>query len=477
VAARLAFLPDDPRVRLWNEHPVRTARGGAELVLYWMQIQRRPTDNAALAYAIARANELGLPCVVYESVRPDYPYASDRLHTFLLESARDVARGLEDRGLAHAFFLPRTPDEARGVLARVAARAALVVTDEYPSFIVSAQTGALARRASCPVLSIDDCAVVPLALFPKAETAARTLRPKMTRLLPDWLRPLDEPAPARPPPARLDLPFEPLDVRRADIPALVASCRIDHSVPPVAELPGGARAAAARLRAFLDRGLPRYAEDRNDPAAQATSHLSPYLHFGSISARAVALRVQAAAAQARLRPSAEAFLEQLLVRRGLAFNFARTTADHARYTAIPAWAREALAAREVDPQYRRITLEDLREARTPDPLWNAAQTELRTRGVVQGYARMLWGKLPIAWMPSAEQAHAALVEYNDRYALDGRDPDGYANIAWCFGLHDRPWPKRPGFGAVRAMTSRSARAKYDFEGYIARWSAGPAALR
>jgi deoxyribodipyrimidine photo-lyase len=459
----LRFRPDDPRVRLLNDRPPNP-RG--EFVLYFMQVYRRAEDNAALAYAVERANELGVPCLVYEALRPDYPYASDRLHAFVLEGARDVARGLERRGIAHALFLPRTPLEARGVVAKMAARACLVVSDDFPSFVVPEHHAAVARRATCSYLVVDDCAVVPMALFPRDEIGARTLRPKVLHALADWLRPLGEPPAGLPPPARVDLPFDPIDLSRADIPGLLASCSIDHGVPRLLDTLGGTAEAERRLRAFVRGPLATYAVDRNDPSRAATSGLSPYLHFGMISARRIALEARAWGAGESL----DAFLEQLLVRRGLAYNFARARPDHARWSALPAWARATLETHAVDPRYADLAIEDLESARTPDPLWNAAMNELREHGTVQPYARMLWGKLPIAWMRRAEDAHAAMVRLNDRWALDGRDPDGYANVSWCFGLHDRPWPERRIFGTVRAMTSASARKKYDFEDYVVRWT-------
>ncbi len=273
-----------------------------------------------------------------------------------------------------------------------------------------------------------------------------------------------------PAPLRLDLPFDSVHLERARIPGLVAACAIDHSVPPVQELPGGAVAARARATAFVTRKLDSYAVDRHDPSREGTSGLSPYLRFGAISARQVALLARDAV-EVRGEEGRAAFLEQLVVRRLLAFAFARNNPRHREYDAIPAWARKTLAEHASDRRPEVATLEDLVDARSPDQLWNAAQIELRARGTIQGYARMLWGKLPLAWMKEPADVHAALVHMNDRFALDGRDPDGYANIGWCFGLHDRPWPSRPVFGAVRAMSSKSARGKLDFEGYIEGWNA------
>ncbi len=462
---RLSFRDSDPRVRVLRggEHAAKSP----EFVLYWCQIFRRGTDNAALEYALARANELDLPLVVYEAIRPDYPFASERFHTFVLEGAKETAARLEARGIRHVFFLPRTPDEARGVVAKLAARAALVVTDDSPT-LIAAHSEAAARRIACPLVAIDDCAVVPLALFPKAEYMARTLRPKMHRALPDWLLPLAEGAPKRRAPARLDLPFEPVDLGRADVAKLVAACAIDHEVGAVAEFPGGSAAAEARLEAFLRRGLAAYLEDHNDPSRDATSHLSPYLHFGMISARRVALSARTDGEARGASDGLEAFLEQLLVRRGLAYNLARNVPAHATFGILPAWARATLEEHARDPRPSLVSREDLEAARSPDELWNAAQLELRARGVIHNYLRMLWGKLVLTWTARPEDAHATLVYLNDRWALDGRDPDGYANISWCFGLHDRPWPSRPVFGTVRSMTSRSARQKLDVEGYLDR---------
>jgi deoxyribodipyrimidine photo-lyase len=461
----ISFQASDPRVRRLNDRPVNP-RG--DFVLYWSQAYRRGHDNAALAYAIERANELGLPCFVYEALRPDYPYASDRIHTFVLEGARDTEAILEACGIAHAFFLPRTRDEARGVVAKLAERAAMIVSDEFPSYIVPAQNDAAAKRATCAYVTVDDCVVAPMALFPKQEHAARTLRPKLWRALETWLAPIEDPEPRVAKPKHLALPFEPTDLATADIPALVAACAIDHDVPAVAELPGGSRAADARLARFVSRKLSSYAVDRNDPSRDGASHLSPYLHFGMISARSVALAVRAWVADGGPSDAADPFLEQLLVRRALAFNFARANPDHATYASVPPWARDTLAARADDRRDHPLTIDQLAAAHSPDPIWNAAQAELRARGVIHGYARMLWGKLVVSWFPDAAEAHAVLVELNDRYALDGRDPDGYTNIGWCFGLHDRPWPNRPRFGTVRTMTTKSAANKLDFDAYLDR---------
>ena len=455
-------MTSDVRVRLLNGAPESTK---GEYVLYWSQIFRRPHDNLALAFAIARANEAGLPCIFYESIRPDYPFASDRFHTFVLEAAKQTAAALEKRGIAHFFFLPKTPEQARGIVKKLAERARLVVSDDSPTFIAEHNEKAAAQIA-VPFYVVDDNAVVPLALFPKEEYAARTIRPKMHKVLADWLVPIDEPAPRKSPRA-IDLPFDAIDFSREAIPKLVAGCEIDHGVAPVSEFPGGHETAEKQLDSFLKKKLRAYDIDRNEPSRDATSHLSPYLHFGMVSARKVALEARAFAKDGGDPNCADAFLEQLLVRRGLAFNFAARNRRHRTFDAIPKWAKETLALHEKDVRPAVVSRAALEAARSPDDIWNAAQRELLSRGVIHNYLRMLWGKLVITWTKKPADAHATLVYLNDKYALDGRDPDGYTNIGWCFGLHDRPWPERAVFGTVRSMTSRSTAQKFDLDGYLA----------
>ncbi len=462
----------DPRLRVLAS-PRATAR--PEFVLYWCQAFRRPTDNLALAYAIGQANQLGLPCVVYEAIRPDYPHASDRFHTFVLEGARDMARALERRGLHYAFFLPKTPAEARGMVARLSERAALVVSDDNPTFI-DAHNHAAAKKIKAPFVVVDDNTPFPLALFPKQEFAARTIRPKVHRLIADYLKPLLEPKPRFEAPSTLSLPFDPVDFSKTDVTSLVAACAIDHTVKSVSEFPGGHAAAEARLESFLATKFRAYADDRNEPSRDGTSHLSPYLHFGMITARRAALAAQERCESSRIpQASIDGFLEQLLVRRTLAFNFARSNPRHASYDVMPEWARATLDAHLSDLRVL-VSLEDLEAARSPDEVWNAAQLELRTRGVIHNYLRMLWGKLVFHWTKTPAEAHAIITFLNDKYALDGRDPDGYTNIGWCFGLHDRPWPEHAVFGKVRTMTSRSARSKLDLDAYLAQAPAWREAL-
>lgn len=454
---------DDPRLRV-----VAAGRPGhrGAFVLYWPQMQRRARSNAALDLAIAEANARRLPLAVYEALRVDYPYASDRLHAFVLEGARGEAAAYRKRGAAYAFFLPRAPDEARGVLARLSAQADLIVTDDHPSFIVPGQLRGLARQSACPVWAFDDNAVVPLARLAPEQYAARTIRPRVARQLDAWLRPLSEPA-CEAGPARVDWPFAPLDLERLDLAALLPTLPIDHGVPPVAGTVGGSGPAHERLSAFVRRKLARYPE-QSHPDDAVTTTLSPYLHFGMIGAREVALAVRDARAPEAAR---NGLLEQLLVRRALAFNLARENPGHRTFEPVPGWAKKTLHEHLGDPRPHLYSLAQLEQAATDDIVWNAAQRELRETGVIHNYLRMLWGKGVIAWKKTPEEALADLLVLNDKWALDGRDPNTYASLLWCFGKHDRPWgPARPIYGTVRYMSTANARKKLRMEGYLARWA-------
>lgn len=452
------------RVRALNAAPEAP---GAPFVLLWLQGQRRLRQNLAYSHAQRRANELGRPLVVYEGLRHDYPYASDRLHRFVLEGAKDNAADAARRGLAYAFYLQR-PGDPRGALHRLAARAAVVVTDWLPTFIHPAQTQALARRCPVRVEVVDAAGVAPLAVSPKLEVAARTLRPKLRKVLPALLQRIPEPAAEAAAPRRLDWGFDPLP-EGADLDALCASLPLDHAVRPVPGERGGTRAALARLAAFVRERLPGYAEGRNEPAGDRASRLSAHLHFGHLGALEVALAARGSEAPPADR---EAFLEELIVRRELALNLCARAPDHQSLAPLPAWARATLQAHEKDPRPALPSDEELEQARSPDPLWNAAQRQLVGEGRIHGYLRMLWGKSLLTWSVNATEAFRRMRHLNDKYAIDGRDANSICGFLWCLGVHDRPFPERAIFGTVRSMTSRSTASKFDLGPYLARWGQG-----
>lgn len=449
----------DDRVRLLNQRPFRE---NAKYVLYWSQMNRRAASNHALIHAAGLANRRDLPLLVYEGLTCSYPFASDRLHTFILQGVPDTERRLRRLGIGYFFHLRRLGSDADDMLYRLANDAAAVVSDDYPSFIARCYNARVPGRLSIPYYAVDSSCIVPMNRLEKREYGAYTIRPKIRKLLDAYLVPA--------PPIRmgrkfnLALPESHTEVTGANILSLAASCDIDHGVAPVRSFPGGSSEAGRRLKLFLKNNLRRYSTSHNEPSAQATSDLSPYLHFGHISSLEVALAVREHAQEHHVM--ADEFLEELIVRRELAFNFARFTDNHNSLACLPGWVQKTLAkhARDQrDPIYDRDQFE---RASTHDPLWNAAQKELLARGKIHGYYRMYWGKKIIEWSSTHEEALATMIYLNDRYALDGRDPNGYANILWCFGLHDRPWSERPIFGQIRYMSYEGMRRKTDVDAYI-----------
>jgi deoxyribodipyrimidine photo-lyase len=425
-------------------------------------MNRRVDSNHALAYAVRLANERDLPLLVYEGLTCTYPYANDRFHTFLLEGVPETARRLKPLGIGYVFYLRRHREDPDDILYRLARTAAAVVTDDYPTFIARGHNARVPGKLDVPYLVVDSSCVVPMNAIEKREYAAYTIRPKITKLLPSYLRPVE--------PIRIRRRFHEAipefhtKVEESSIADLVASCDIDHSVAPAIGFRGGAAAAEKRLQSFLRSRLRRYARDRNEPSAHATSELSPYLHFGHISALHVALKVKSYAEEHHL--IADEFLEELIVRRELAFNFARHVDNPASLDNLPEWAQETIRRSRRDKRPQTYTRDQLEGAETYDDLWNATQKELLLRGKIHGYYRMYWGKKIIEWSPSYQDALDAMVYLHDRYALDGRDPNTYTNILWCLGLHDRPWPERPIFGKLRYMSLEGMRRKTHVDSYL-----------
>jgi deoxyribodipyrimidine photo-lyase len=481
------------RVRAANAAPVCRERS---FVLYWMTATRRVRWNPALERASLLARELGRPLVVLEALRCGYPYASDRLHAFVMQGMADNARRLRGRALHHAW-IERSPGQGKGLLEALAARACAVVTDDFPTFFLPRLLASAAARLDVRVEAVDGSCLVPFRLAGRDFPTAYAYRRFLQKALPAWLDrlPAEDPlalAPVAPPPS---LPPEvtrrwpatdPDDLAR---PArLLAALPIDHRVPP-APLPGGTTAAGSRLAEWLAAGLPRYADARNDPDAEGVaSGLSPWLHFGHLSTfeivRAIAARegwtpallAPRAAGQREgfwgLPPPAEVFLDQLVTWRELGFVTCAQRVDHRDYESLPAWAKATLEAHAADPRPVRYAYEDLAAARTGDPLWNAAQRQLLAEGRIHGYLRMLWGKRVLEWTGSPREALEILLDLNDRYALDGRDPNSVSGVFWCLGRYDRPWPERPVFGTVRAMSSARTARKVAVEHYLERF-AGP----
>jgi deoxyribodipyrimidine photo-lyase len=431
----------DQRVQSLNGAPFRA---GAKYLLYWAQVNRRVQWNHGLAYAAELANRTGLPVLFYEGLTYDYPHASDRFDRFVLEGVPDTQRELERLGIGYVFYHRRKRSDPNDVLYRLAKGAAAVVTDDYPLWPARVFNPRVASKLDIPYYAVDSSCIIPMSCFEKREYAAYTIRPKIRRMLPEYLKPV---------PA--------IWVRRKFGGTRTEFVTASHAP---SHYPGGSVAAHKRLRGFLKHSLHRYANLSNQPSENATSGLSPYLHFGHISSLEVAIAVQNYARERKLLP--DEFLEELIVRRELAFNFARFTPHPESLESLPDWARKTLLKHSRDKRDPIYSLGQFECAQTHDPLWNAAQRELLLTGKIHGYYRMYWGKKIIEWSASPEAALATAIYLNDRYALDGRDPNSYTNILWCFGLHDRPWVERPVFGQVRYMSYDGMRRKTDVDAYI-----------
>jgi deoxyribodipyrimidine photo-lyase len=477
------FVRDQLVARTTDVNGKRTRPEGA-YVLYWMQSTQRLHENWALRAAVRAADKVGKPLLVHQGLDPTYPHASDRHHHHILHAALDTAADAVDAGLPYEFVLRRGRDGDRRVVDRLAEQAYVVITDRFPTAGVDARTWRLAERVGCRVLAIDGACIVPSGLLTKAEWAARTIRPKLAKLRDASLEPVEE----RGPRVAMSRDVQQLvdDARRADTLPLadwsalapdartaaiareIAACDIDHTVAPVHAVTAGRRAAQARLATFVRERLGEYTTRRNEAADDHTSHLSPDLHFGHVSAAEV---VRAALASESPRADVDAFVDQVLTWRELSYNWCVRTPRFDQLDALPDWIRRTMAAHADDPREERYTLTQLDAAETDDALWNAAQRQLVQAGVIHNYARMLWGKQVVKWAPTYEDARAWLFHLNDRYALDGRDPNSVGGIMWCLGLWDRSWGNKPIWGGLRPMLTSRAGKKFDVGRYVRKWGA------
>ncbi len=435
---------------------------GRRYVLYWMQQSQRAAENHALEYAIFRANRLKLPVVVGFGLTDAYPEANLRHYTFMLEGLVETAAALAERGIPLVCRIGEPAQVALGL----ARQAALLVCDVGYCRHQKSWRAAAARQAPCPVVQVESDVVVPVvAASPKAEYAARTLRPKLQRLLPDYLVPAPRLTPGR---SGLGLDLEGLAIGDG-VAGLLKGLKIDRSVGAVSRFfPGGAKAAKERFQDFLNERLGRYARNGNQPQTDDVSGMSPYLHFGQVSPLYLALTLRQHAA---VDPAdRDAYLEELIVRRELAANFVHHTPDYDRFACLPAWARKTLADHAPDPRPHLYQPPALEAAETHDPYWNAAMQEMTTTGFMHNYMRMYWGKKVLEWSPTPAAAFENLLALNNRYFLDGRDPNSFAGVAWIFGMHDRAWPERAVFGKVRSMTAAGLERKCDIRAYIAKVS-------
>ncbi|MEL7060535.1 MAG: deoxyribodipyrimidine photolyase [Acidobacteriota bacterium] len=479
------------RLRHVNDAPLRT---DGEFVLYWMIAHRRTTWNFSLDHAIHLASEVGKPLVVLEALRCGYQWASDRIHRFVLDGMVDNARAFDDSPVHYLPYVETTDGEGSGLLEALGHRACAVVTDEFPSFFLPRMVAAAGRTLDVRLDAVDSNGLYPLRatdrVFKRAVDLRRTLQKELGPHLGD--------APAARPLADLDLPrlgrlpSEILDrwpsrfdsFKQGALPDL-SRLPIDHAVAPTTAR-GGTAAAQEVVNRFFDERLPRYADERNAVEARATSELSPYLHFGFVSVHDLFARLTEhegwtperlgdTANGARrgwwgLSEPAESFLDELVTWRELGYHTSAKTDDYRSYESLPQWARTTLEEHADDPRPERYTLDEFEAATTADDVWNAAQRELVRDGRIHNYLRMLWGKKILHWSDGPREALDIMIELNNKYALDGRNPNSYSGIFWCLGRYDRAWgPERPIFGKVRYMSTESTRRKLRLADYLQRY--------
>ncbi|MGB5525519.1 MAG: deoxyribodipyrimidine photolyase [Gemmatimonadota bacterium] len=466
-----------------------------QYILYWMTSQRRTKHNFALQRAVDWARHVGRGLLVLEALRCDYEWASERHHRFVLDGMVDNLAALRGRdGVTYYPFVESSVGEGKGLLDALAESAAVVVTDDFPTFFTPRMLEATARRLGTRLEAVDSNGLVPMRGTEKVYPSAYTFRRYLQKVIPSQLEqvPLEDPVSGL---ARLERPTVPAPILARWLSAEVdlesggpdlGSLPLDHSVLST-HLRGGGQAAADRLDDFLRRALSRYAAERSQPDEDVASGLSPYLHFGHISTHTILARLAAhedwlpdldgrpthgkRSGWWGMSPPAEAFLDELVTWRELGFNMAALRSDHREYDSLPDWARKTLAEHASDPRPYLYSFEQLDGASTHDELWNAAQRQLRREGVIQNYLRMLWGKKILKWTASPREAARFMIELNNRYALDGRDPNSYSGIYWCLGRYDRPWgPERPVFGKIRYMTSANTARKLRVREYMERFA-------
>jgi deoxyribodipyrimidine photo-lyase len=458
---------------------------------------RRTRWNFSLERAAEWARELGKPLLVLEALRCDYPWASERLHCFILEGMRDNRDRFHNTAAFYYPFVERKKGEGKGLIRALASRACIVITDDYPAFFLPRMTKAAARDLPVRMEAVDSNGLLPLASTDRVFKTAHSFRRFLQDKLPGQfdLFPKKDPLADLSVPVLMDLPSEVADrwpVAAQDLldvsPEAVGALPVDHGVKAV-EARGGSVAAEARLEDFLRRNVHRYHMDRNHPDEEATSGLSPYLHFGHISTHEIfsELRDLDEWSPDRLafKPSgqragwwgmsegAEAFLDQCITWRELGFNMCRNREGHDELESLPDWALKELLVHGRDARPYTYSLEELESAKTHDHLWNAAQRQLLREGVIHNYLRMLWGKKILEWSPSPREALGIMMELNDKYALDGRDPNSTSGIFWVLGRYDRPFgPARPVFGTIRYMSSASTMRKLALMDYLLRHGEG-----
>jgi deoxyribodipyrimidine photo-lyase len=441
--------------RVGRLNDVEKPRDG-DYVLYWMQQSQRAGDNHALEYAVQRANDTERRLLVAFGLTDDYPEANLRHYAFMLEGLKDVEEALGKRGIK--FVVRRgSPDD---VALDLGENASEIVTDGAYLRPERRWKERVANEADRPVTMVESNVVVPVELASnKREHAARTLRPKLTEYLEDFLVGLN---PTKPEKQSQDIEVEGVDL--SDTGKLLDGMKLDTGVSAVSHLYRGGESEAKRIFAsFLRNRFSDYTDHRNQPQTDDVSHMSKYLHYGHVSPVYLALKARQSSAG---RENIDSFVEEVIVRRELSMNFVYYTEDHDSYSCLPDWAKKTLEEHKGDDREYTYTRKQLENAETHDEYWNAAMREMVHTGYMHNYMRMYWGKKILEWSETPEYAYRTTLYLNNKYFVDGRDANSYANIAWVYGNHDRGWTERPVYGKVRYMSAGGLERKAKPDEYV-----------
>ncbi len=424
-------------------------------VIYWMQSSQRVEYNHALEYAIRRANKLEKPLLVYFGLTESFPDANWRHYLFMLQGLKEVKNKLHEKNIR--MLIERiSPEQGALELSKIAA---LMVVDRGYLRVERQWRRFVADNAQCLLVQVETNVIVPIeAASQKEEYSAATLRRKLNRLLGDFILPLEEEAIKI---SSLDFKHDNEEFDISDLDKAIEGLHVDMSVKPVDSFVGGTRNAKIHLEDFIHNKLAEYSQLKNEPGLDYSSNLSPYLHFGQISPLYI---------YRRLLPvdlaDKEDFLEELVVRRELSMNFVFYNERYDSIHSLHDWAKKTLSDHENDKRNYIYSLDILENAETHDPYWNAAQREMVLTGKMHGYMRMYWGKKIIEWSEDPEKAYNIAIYLNNKYNLDGRDPNGFTGVAWCFGKHDRGWKERKVFGKIRYMNDKGLERKFDMKSYL-----------
>ena len=466
-------------------------------VLCWMQAHHRFEYNYTLEYAVAWANKLNLPLLVHEGIVCNYQWASDRMHRFLLESTREDYELSKGLGITYYPYLESIPGEEDKLVTELAKEAALIITDGYPAFIMRKRNDKWPGMVSIPYITIDSNGIIPLSLTEKAPYSAYHFRKIMQRYFvecftnPPAKNPLTELKNTEPVriPESITQKWPQSGDQLSDIDTFISKLDIDHSVKPV-EIKGTRAAALEQMNRFLNDHLPKYGKERNDPDNDRTSRLSSWLHFGKISEYEIVKEVLARQPEGwdlsqvkdnngarsgffKGHDDIEKFLDELITWREVGYHFCNHTPNYDRFESLPDWALETLEQHTDDPREYVYSPDEFEQAQTHDEIWNAAQRQLVEEGYIHNYLRMLWGKKILEWTHTPQEALEIMIELNNKYAMDGRDPNSYSGIFWILGRFDRPWFERPIFGKIRYMSSDSTRKKVKLKNYLKKYGQSP----